>query len=214
MKGIKIKNTLLILFVTGLSIWGYYLFLNSKYFIIFDFWVKKNKTLFVIYLSIYKIISVLWPPLTGGLATLASIPFLGWVNAYLIDLIGSILGGIMAYFLGKKYGLKILVLLFDRNVVEKIKKIKVRKDKEIEAVFLYRIFFGSTIIEAIYYGAGFLNISFKNFIIAATASHMLIGIPSYYFTKNIIEGKNVILIAISFLIGIPFFVKFKKRHFE
>jgi len=43
---------------------------------------------------------------------------------------------------------------------------------------------------------------------------MVVGIPSYYFAKNIIEGKNIILIIVSLALGIPFFIKFKKRHFE
>jgi len=171
-------------------------------------------TAFVIYLFSYKVISILWPPLTGGLATLAAIPFLGWLGAYLVDFVGSITGGIIAYFLGRKYSYKILRFLFDEGVIEKIKKIKVKKGKEIEAVFVYRLFFGSTILEVIYYGAGLLKIGFKNFLIGAAVSHMVVGIPSYYFAKNIIEGKNIILIIVSLALGIPFFIKFKKRHFE
>lgn len=214
MKNFKLKNTLLLIFTAGLSIALYYWFLNSEYFLPFDTWVRANLFAFVVYLFTFKIMSILWPPLTGGLATLASIPFLGWFNAYLIDLVGSLVGGAIAYTLGKNHGFKILEKLFDKELVKKVRKIKIKKGREIEALFIYRLFFGSTIVEIIYYGAGLLKIGFKNFLVGATLSHVVVGVPSYFFANNLIEGKNVLLVVLSLALGIPFFLKFKKRHFE
>lgn len=214
MKNVKWKNTILTLIVTGLTFGTYYLFLKSRYFIIFDYWFRHNKFKFVLFLFIFKIISVLWPPLTGGLFTMASIPLLGWLNAYMIDLIASTIGGIIAYFLGRKYGYRILGFLFDKKLVKKMCKVKVKSGREIEAVFLYRMFLGTTIIEAIYYGAGFLKIKFAYFLVGAVASHIVVGIPSYFLVKNVFEGKNLLLIILSIMFGIPFFVVFRRRYFE
>ena len=112
---------------------------------------------------------------------MASIPFLGWFNAYLVDFFGSLFGGIIAYFLGKKYGHPLLNKILGSDLTEKIEKVKIKKDKEIEGVFVYRLAFGSTILEAIYYGAGFLKIGFKNFLIGSTLSHIVIGVPSFFW---------------------------------
>lgn len=212
--GIKTKNLFLMVFVFLLTIYLYWLFLGSDLYKDFELWVFGNKTLFTSYLFIFKFVSILWPPFAGGIATLASIPLVGWVNAYLIDLVGSVVGGSISYYLGNKYGYKILDFLFDKEVIEKINKIKVRKNREIETVFIYRVFFGSTIIEAIYYGAGYLKINYFNFLCGAILSHIVVGVPAFYFSGNLISGENLFITVLSILLGIPFFIKYKNRHFE
>lgn len=214
MKNIKWKSGFLIIFVALASFLVYLLFLDSKYFEVLDNWVVENQTTFIIYLFTFKTFSILWPPLTGGLATVAAIPFLGWFRAYLIDFLGSVIGGSMCFFLGKKYGFRLLDFLLDKSIVERLKSVKVRKEKEIEAVIIYRVFFGGTLIEAIYYGAGLLKIGFKNFLVGATVSHIIVGIPTFYFARNIFDRKYILFFIISLALGIPFFIKFRRRHLE
>src|SRR3990170_6609663 len=172
LKKIKLRNTLIFIFVFLFSVFLYIAFLKSPYFSFMEGWISKNRLKYIFFLLIFKIISVLWPPLTGGVATLGSIPFLGWKLAYFVDFLGSMIGGVITYHLGKKYGYAILSKFFNEDVIEKIKKIKVKKKREIEAVFVYRILFGTTILEAIYYGAGVLNIRFSNFMLGAAFSHL------------------------------------------
>ncbi|MEK7100225.1 MAG: VTT domain-containing protein [Patescibacteria group bacterium] len=192
----------------------FYWFFKSPYFLIVDTWVKANIVLYVIYLFIYKSIGVLFPPIPAGLVTMASIPFLGWFNAYLVDFFGSLFGGIIAYFLGKKYGHPLLNKILGSDLTEKIEKVKIKKDKEIEGVFVYRLAFGSTILEAIYYGAGFLKIGFKNFLIGSTLSHIVIGVPSFFLANNILNGQNITFTIILTIVGIMFVIFTKGRYFE
>lgn len=192
----------------------FYWFFKSPYFLIVDTWVKANTILYVIYLFIYKSIGVLFPPIPAGLVTMASIPFLGWFNAYLVDFFGSIFGGSIAYFLGKKYGHPLLIKILGNELTEKIEKIKIKKDKEIESVFVYRIALGSTILEAIYYGAGFLRVGFNNFVIGSTLSHIIVGVPSFYLASNILNGQNILLTVLLTVFGIIFVVYTKGRYFE
>lgn len=208
------KNTILLLIVTGLSIGLYLWFLNSIYYKGFYEWVSGNRLTFILFLFSFKVLSIVWPPLTGGVATLAAIPLLGWQTAYIIDLVGSVTGGVVAYHLGKKYGYKILKKLFDENIVERIRKIKIKKGKELEAVIIYRIIFGSTILEVIYYGAGLLRVGFGNFFIGAIISHLITGLPVYYLTNNILSGANILIVILSIVLGIPLFLYLRKRHFE
>jgi len=191
-----------------------YWFMKSPQFVVVDSWVKQNTLLYVVVLFVYKTIGILWPPIPAGLLTLLSIPFLGWFGAYLVDLIGSITGGSIAYFLGQKYGLTLLKKIFDENMIEKIKKAKIKKGKEIEAVFMYRVFLGTTILEAIYYGAGLLKVGFGKFLIGATLSHIAVGVPMFILAQNIFGGKNIVITIALIAVGVIFVYKTKGRYFE
>lgn len=214
MTGFKYRNTLLLILIFGITIVLYYLFFNSVYFQNFYNWTRTNLVLFVAVLFIVKVVALLYPPLSGGILTLGAIPFLGWPLAYAIDFIGSMIGGTMMYFLGRKYGYWLLNKLFDKKVVERVKRIKVRKNKEIEAVFVYRLLLGGTVIEIIYYGAGVLKINFWNFLVGSALSHILVGVPSFYLTGNILSGGNIFLIIVSLILLIVLFSRLKNRYFE
>lgn len=210
----KWKNTFILLLVTLISALIYIAFLRSEYYPAVESWINSNKLLFIIYLLIFKVASIIWPPLTGGAATLASIPFVGWKIAYLTDLVGSLSGGVIAYYLGKKYGRRILLKLFDEKIVEKLTQIKLKKGKELEAFFVYRVLFGATIMEVVYYGAGFLKMNFRSFLMASVITHAVMGVPVYYVTKSVLEGRNVVYVLGSLAIAIPLFMILKKRYFE
>ena len=205
----------IIIFTVGLlvTIVAYLWFIKSPYFEIFKIWAEKNFVLYVFILVTLKTIGLIWPPLPGGLLTAGSIPVLGWLPAYLSDLMGSIMGASAAYYIAQKWGYKFINKIFDEVTIEKIKKFKIKKHREIEAVFFSRIF-GGTIVEAICYAAGLLNINFKNYLTGTIASHVAIGLPFYFFTNNLFEGKNFIisfLIAIAF---IPWLLIARKRYLE
>lgn len=188
--------------------------MSTPYFVIADGWVRQNRTLYLVVLFIYKSLGILWPPIPAGLFTMASIPFLGWPLAYLIDLLGSITGGSLAYFLARKYGLSFLKKIFDQKVLDKIENAKIKKGKEIEAVFIYRIILGTVILEAVYYGAGLLKVNFPKFLVGAILSHIVIGVPTFILAQNIFSGKNI-LITIVFIFASVFIVyKTKSRYFE
>ncbi len=195
----------------------YVWFIKSDHFSAFRMWSLSNVFLFSSVLVFLKIISIVWPPIPGGLITMSAIPLVGWEKAYFADLTGSILGSSITYFLGKKYGYKLLNHLFDEKVIEKIRKIKIKKSKELEAIFTLRILTGSLFMEAITYGAGVLKIGFSNFLIATVASHLLVGIPSYFLFAQISTTGfsqtwfvNVTLFAFAFFA----MYKLKGRYFE
>jgi len=204
--------TLVLIFIIFLA--AAYWFFKSPYFLIVNTWVKANMVLFACSLLIYKAIGVLFPPLPAGLVTMASIPFLGWFLAYVIDLVGSIVGGAVAYWLGQKYGKSVLRKIFTENIIQRIEKTKIIKGREIEAVFTFRLLLGSTILEAVYYGAGFLKVPFGKFLIGATLSHIVVGVPSFVLANNIFSGKNLFLTGILSVVALIFVVKTRGRYFE
>lgn len=192
----------------------YYLFSKSTYFEVFFSWSQQNLILFTIILFLLKVLGIAWPPLPGGVFTLAAIPFIGWLPAYLVDFSGSLVGSSFAYIVGKKYGYPFLEKLFDQSIIDKIRHLKIKPQREIEAVTTLRIFTGSLFMEAICYGAGLLNIRFSSFFIGSIVSHLIIGIPSFYLFSNLFNVNNLLFGVLGFVIIIPIFVKLKSRFLE
>lgn len=212
---IKSKKFLgLAVLVTAGTIILYYLFSKSIYFEILFSWSKQNPALFICVLFLLKILGIVWPPLPGGVFTLAAIPFIGWLPAYLVDFGGSLAGSSIAFFVGRKYGYPLLEKLFDQNTINKIRHLKIKPHREIEAITTLRIFTGSLFLEAICYGAGLLNVRFSSFFIGSIISHIIVGIPSFYLIGGLFNLNNLIFGILGFVIIIPLFVKLKSRFLE
>ncbi len=143
-----------------------------------------------------------------------SIPIIGWQTAYFTDFLGSIVGSSIAFYLGKKYGFDFLKRIFDAKTLEKIQITKVVSKREIEGVFVLRVLTGSTISEAVCYGAGLLNIKYRNFLIGSTLAHLITGIPIYYFTNSLITRGDLTRNVVFILLAIPLLFLLRKRYFE
>lgn len=212
----KIKNHkhLFALFFFGFGTLVFYLwFINSPYFSGFLAWSQQNLILYYAVLLSIKIIGIVWPPIPGGLLTLGSIPVLGWPLAYSADFFGSMIGSTTAYFLARKYGLDFMKKIFDEDTIEKLKRVRIKPRREIESIFLFRIF-GGTIIEVICYGAGLLKVRFRNYLIAITLSHIALGVPAFYLTRNILAGRGILINLSLFGFAVLLFYKLKHRYFE
>src|SRR3989337_132416 len=96
-----------------ISVVLYLWFIKLPIFQHFVLWVQQNLLLYFLFLLFIKILGILWPPLPGGLFTLGSIPAIGWELAYIADLVGSVIGSSGAFFMGRRYGPKLLRKFFD-----------------------------------------------------------------------------------------------------
>ena len=186
---------------------------ESSWFSLLFEWSKSNKIILFGLLVLIKIIGIVWPPMPGGLFTVASIPLLGWQTAYAADLVGVLLGGGVAYRLGEKYGQKLVNNLFDAELAAKIGKAKIREGKEIEAIFMIRVISGGVILEAVCYASGLLKVKFKNFAIGLVSSHLVVGITSFFMASLLFTKENQILGILSLLIAIPVLARLKNRYF-
>src|SRR3989344_2314189 len=213
----SIKNNKQLIIIGAFSIVtfiSYIWFSKTSYFEMFALWSQRNKILFIGILLLIKFVGVIWPPIPGGLFTLGAIPIIGWQWAYVIDLIGSETGSLIAYFIGKKYGFSLLNTLFDKTTVKRIRKFKVKKNREIEAVIILRIFLGTTIVEIVSYASGLLGIRLSRFLIGGIISHALIGIPIFYFADNLLAGRNFIVNIAILVIALPLLWRFRTRYFK
>lgn len=188
-------------------------FTHSQYFPGFLEWASRNLVLLYCLLVLIKIAGIIWPPIPGGLFTLFSIPVLGWTKAYSADFLGSVIGSSIAYAIARMWGYQFLRKFLDKTTLEKITRIKVVEHREFEAIFVLRIF-GGTLVEVICYGAGLLKVAYKNFLAGSIASHLLVGIPSYYLVSRAFQGGLNALSVVLALVLIPVLFKLRKRYFR
>jgi uncharacterized membrane protein YdjX (TVP38/TMEM64 family) len=210
----KYKNTFILILVFLIATGAYFLFIQTPYFKTVEIWARANIFFYVSFLVVMKIVGIIIPPIPGGLFTLASIPIIGWQYAFVGDFVGSTIGSSIAFFIGKKYGYSLINSLFDAKTVEKFKKIKIKKNKEIEAIFMLRVLMGSTIAEIVCYGAGIIGVTFKNFFIGSILYGLILGLPLYFLAQNLFDSKNALFSLILFALSILFIWKFKGRYFE
>lgn len=209
------KSFIVFTAIAIVSLLSYYWFSTTPLFKVWFEWAQDNFWLFVLVLGFYRFISLAYPPLVGGVFMIAAVPILGWKNVFILDFIASLIGGTFNYFLAKKYGINFIKKAFGESIANKIKSIKIKKDKEIESIVLLRVFGGSIIIEAMHYAAGILRISFKNYIIAMSISQIMIGTALYYFTeKALLREFNFGWLALILILGLPVLYKMRGRYLE
>jgi len=190
----------------------YFWFIRQPFFSGFIVWAGRWIWLYFIILVFFKTLAIVWPPLPGGLFTLGSVAIIGWKWAFAGQVVGGLIGGSIAYFLGRKYGYWLLDKLFDDTTINRIKKIKIYKHREFEAIFFLRIF-TTTISEAISYGSGLIGIHFRNFFLA-TLLGFVFEIPLFYLASSVLRGKNFLLSGSLILMAAFIFYKLKGRYFE
>lgn len=213
----KLKSSKQLVFLAVgflITIIAYLWFIKTPFFQSFTVWSQHNLLVFLITLLAIKVLGIVWPPIPGGILTLGAIPIIGWETAYTTDFLGSLIGSSIAFYLGKKYGYKFLKNIFDVKTLEKIQKTKVVSKREIEGVFVMRTLTGSTISEAVCYGAGLLKIKYKNFLIGSTLSHLATGIPAYYLASSFFTKGNFTINIVFILIALPLLIWLRKRYFE
>lgn len=203
----------LLIIVWGGTIALYFWFSKSPYFESFNLWTQQNLLLFYVTLFIAKVLAIVWPPLPGSLFTLGSIPFIGWWQSFLIDLIGGLTGASIAYFLGKKYGYQFLKKIFNAEILQKINEIKIRPNREIESIFIGRMAGNGNLMELVCYGAGVLRVQFHNFFIASFLAGFL-TLPIYYLGGNLFDGGSMIFGMLFGAFTLLLFWKLKGRYVE
>jgi uncharacterized membrane protein YdjX (TVP38/TMEM64 family) len=194
------------------TIAGYLWFMRSPHFATFMSWADAHRTALLVTLVVWKIAAIVWPPLPGSLITFGSIPIVGWLPAYLADFIGSFCGAAIAYWIAQRWGIAFVRHLLGANAAEKIASVKIPPHREFEAVFVFRIL-GAGLIEAICYAAGILKIHFGKFIAAILISHAALGLPAFYFGREIFAGRFLtsILLFAGFALVLLFL---RKRYFS
>lgn len=208
------RGIFFVLLICIMSVLGYSWLLNQPFSQQIGSFAQAHRYLLIAILVGIKVLGLVWPPLPGGIFNLVVIPFIGWELAYLTDLIGTMIGAGICYFIARKWGSKLLTKIFDEETVKKITDTKVKDNRQTEFSFMMTITSRLIMTEFSYYAAGLLKISFGKFILGAIGSHILIGIPSYYFMNIMFKTNTVYLGIIGWLIVVPLWSKIKERYLE
>jgi uncharacterized membrane protein YdjX (TVP38/TMEM64 family) len=176
--------------------------------------LRANETTFLVSLLVGKSISIVYPPLPGAVLTMGSIPIVGWQRAYLVDIFGSSFGATAAYFLGRKYGVKLLRWAVGEKIANKVLGVKIKKRNQVETTFMLRLASGGILSDGLAWGASLIGLRYPAFIIGYLMSHLLTTLPIFYFLSVSIELKSWIVAIPAAVIAWFLIYKLKGRYFE
>jgi uncharacterized membrane protein YdjX (TVP38/TMEM64 family) len=206
------KSLLLLLTFTVPAVL-FILFTRSQYFPFFKDWASHHLVILFFLVLFIKTMGIVIPPIPGNLFTYFSVPFLGAPIAFALDFMGSTLGSTIAFFLTRKYGRKFISQMFGETILKKIDTIKIKKHKEVESLFMLRLF-GGAFSDTICFAAGLMDIKFKDYIIAHMLCGIIAGIPMFFLINNVFQGKNLAFSLITGVISILVIYKLRGRYFE
>ena len=150
---------------------------------IIDF-ATKYPLFIPIFIVIWRAISIIIPPLPGGILSFAFIPILGWFWAWLYGDIGVIIGATIAFYIARRFREPAVARFVP------LKKLHLWEDKlskrtEFLAFLGIRIT-TAPIMDFISYVAGLSKISYKKFLAATLIAQIPEGIW-YYFGGTLFE---------------------------
>lgn len=126
-------------------------------------YIKKYGIWAPVIFILIQIVQVVLPVIPGGASCLAGVLAFGSTSGFIYNYIGLCLGSVVAFFLSRRYGLKIILKLFKEETVNKY--VGYIKQKKFEKVFFWGIFLPGAPDDLLCYVAGISNISFKKFLI-------------------------------------------------
>lgn len=176
--------------------------------------IHRYLPLFLIALMLTKAASIVYPPLPGVVFSLTAIPLVGWELAYLIDMLGSLLGATASYFFGQKYGLSILRRVLGSALTTRITNVKLKPINQIEAAVMLRLAAGGLLSDGLAWGASLIGFRFSSFIVGYAISHVLTTLPVFYALSASLSLHSWALFLAVALVSWLIIFKFKGRYFE
>ncbi len=176
--------------------------------------LQAHQAVFLVALLLGKALSIIYPPLPGAILSLSAIPVVGWAWAYTIDILGSLIGSSISYFLGKKYGEPILKWAIGERFTTKVTSIRVKPGNQMVATFMLRIASGGMLSDGLAWGASLIGLRYRSFITGYLASHVLTTLPIFYLLSLSLNIKSwIILVPITVAAWLIIY-KFKGKYFE
>lgn len=109
-----------------------------------------------------QIVQVVFPVIPGGASCLAGVLAFGPMGGLIYNEIGLVIGSIVAYYLSKIYGLRLINSLFKKEQVDKY--LNYIRTNKFEKIFFWGIVLPGLPDDLLCYISGLSNISFKKFL--------------------------------------------------
>lgn len=125
-------------------------------------YIKKFGLFGPIFFIFIQIVQVVFPVIPGGASCLAGVLAFGPIAGFIYNYLGLAIGSSIAYYLSKKYGLKLVRKLFNKETVDKyLGYIRVQK---FDNIFFWGILLPGLPDDLLCYVAGLSEMSFKKFL--------------------------------------------------
>ena len=162
-----LKNVVKIiaLVITTLLIWIIIYAIKSGIFQDKNVLLKEIKHLGAfapIFFMLIQLLQVIFPIIPGGTSSLIGVLAFGPILGFIYNYIGIIFGSIFAYFLSKKYGLKIISLFFKEETIQKY--IGYITNHQFPKLFLIGILLPGLPDDLLCYMAGISGLKLKTFL--------------------------------------------------
>lgn len=208
------RDLLIFILINLLIILAFVIFIRSPLYNEAKILSEENFWAFIAFISAFKLLGTIYPPIPGSSVTIGAVPLVGWETAFAIDFVMSNVGGVINYLIARSNGERFIKKFIGQGILNQIHKIKIKEGKEIEGLIMIRIMIGAVAMEAIHYAAGLLKINFWKYLYAMVVSHAMMGIPIYYLIELLIETRSIFLIMFVPIVLLPFLYKFRKRYLD
>ena len=115
--------------------------------------------IFFIFLQIFQVV---FPVIPGGASCLAGVLSFGAILGFIYNYVGLVIGSVCAFYLSRKYGIKLIYKLFCKETIEKY--LKYIQTNKFEKIFFWGIFFPGFPDDLLCYIAGISNMKFRRFL--------------------------------------------------
>ncbi len=172
----------------------------------------------VVSLFFLTVLQVVVLPIPAAVTILIGTFLYGATVSFIVSTMGTIVGSIVCYFIGRKFGYKAIVWVIGRDKMEKYTKMLAKKGKIPFIVMMLFPFFPDDILCMV---AGLLKMSFKFFIITVSVTRpVTIAFISYFGLGNIIPFKGwgiavwltIVFFTIFVLYIVGYFIKRKNTN--
>jgi len=101
-------------------------------------------------------------PLPAAITTLAGVALFGFWPTFFYSVIGTMIGSMLAFYLGRKFGVKLIIWLFGKNSYDKYVKFTQGKDKIVLTLMFFFPFFPDDLLCIV---AGITDMKYWQFFI-------------------------------------------------
>lgn len=126
-------------------------------------YIKRFRILAPVCFILLQIFQVIIPVIPGGVSCLAGVLAFGPILGFVYNYIGLVIGSCMAYFLAKKYGLKLIEKLFKKETIDRY--LKYIQKNYFSKIFWLSIFLPGLPDDLLCYVAGISKMKFDKFLV-------------------------------------------------
>jgi uncharacterized membrane protein YdjX (TVP38/TMEM64 family) len=177
-------------------------------------WVHGNLPLFLFCMVLLKTASIIYPPLPGVVLTLGVLPLVGLKWAYGVEIIGSILGASSAYFLGKRYGVRLLTWVLSEELTNRILKVRLKPGNQVEAAVMLRFAAGGALSDGLAWGASLIGLRYIPYITGHVISHVVTTLPIFYLIAASVQIHTWLVLVPAAVLAWYLLYRLKGRYFE